>query len=73
VEFLQGPKEVEIVLVRCPSCEGLRGIAKRNASTKALCGECRKGNVVPRWTFCGFWVELFSDEEINEMAEAIWG
>ena len=74
VEFFQGQKEVEgLALIRCPSCQGLRGISKRNRKTRALCGDCRSGNVVPRTSFCGYWLELFSEEEIEQMATAIWG
>jgi len=67
----QEPKE--IALVRCPSCQGLRALSNRNRKSEALCADCRKGNVVPRWTFCTFWVERFTEEEIEEMARAIWG
>ena len=74
VEFLQEPEALtEIVLVRCPSCQGLRGISSRNRKTSALCHDCRKGRVVPRWTFCTFWVERFTEEEIEEMAKALFG
>lgn len=48
-------------------------LARAERRQPGECVECRAGKVVPRWTFCGFWIELFSDEEIAEMAKAIWG
>jgi len=29
--------------------------------------------VIPRWTFCTFWVERFTEEEIEQMAKALFG
>ena len=72
LEFFQEHKSA-LSLTRCPSCEGLRGISNRNRETQALCKDCRSGKVIPRWTFCSFWVERFTQEEIDEMANAIWG
>lgn len=64
----------ELVMVRCASCKGLRAIsARRLANHSGRCPECRSGNVVPRWTFCTFWTERFTMEEIRDMAQAIWG
>lgn len=61
-------------MIRCPRCQGLRGVlARAERRQPGECVDCRSGNIVPRWTFCGFWVELFSDDEIEEMAKAIWG
>lgn len=63
-------------MVRCPSCGGLRGVLKRFATRYGygkLCGDCRKGNVVPRTQFHNYWLERFSRDEIEEMARGIWG
>ena len=70
VEFLPRAKIEEVILVRCPSCQGLRGVSRNHHSD--ICRDCKKGKVIPRWTFCSFWVERFSMEEIDEMARAIW-
>lgn len=72
VEFFQEHKTA-LSLTRCPSCDGLRGITNRNRETAALCKDCRSGKVIPRSAFFGFWLEIFTDEEIEEMADAIWG
>ena len=72
LELFQESKEA-LAIIRCPSCQGLRSIAQRNHKTNALCKDCRSGNVVPRWTFCSFWVERFTQKEIDEMARTIWG
>lgn len=65
---------VGLALIRCPSCQGLRSASIRRVSTMiALCKECARGEVVPRWKFCSFWVERFSLEEIEEMAVALFG
>ena len=60
--------------VRCPVCNGLRGIQKRhlNRSSK-ICPDCRKGHVVTRTQFHNYWLERYSIEEIQEMGRAIWG
>lgn len=63
-----------LTVIRCPTCQGLRGCLKGHERRQPReCIECREGRVVPRWTFCGFWIELFSADEIGEMARAIWG
>ena len=73
VELFPNRKKVELVLVRCPSCRGLRAMSVRWADASVMCRECSRGEVVHRWTFCSFWVERFTMEEIDEMASAIWG
>ena len=63
-----------IVLIRCPSCKGLRGsFARHRTRQERMCKDCLDGNVIPRKSFMGFWLELFTDDEIEEMAVAIWG
>ena len=58
-------------LVRCSSCLGLRTVSHRNRGSAALCPDCRRGEVVPRATYCAWWLERFSAEE--RAARAIWG
>ena len=60
-------------VVRCSSCLGLRTVAHRNRDTAARCADCRRGEVVSRETFRGWWLERFSAEECVEIARAIWG
>jgi hypothetical protein len=62
-----------VVLVRCPSCGGLRGVTTRNADSVGRCRECRKGRVVPVSAIHEFWTERFTMEEIRAMGKAIWG
>ena len=70
--LLQDPPEV--ILVRCPCCQGLRSVSQRHASRyQGPCRACARGNVIPRSSFCSFWSERFSEEEISTMAQAIWG
>ena len=73
--LLQDPPEVgEVILVRCPCCQGLRSVSQRHASRySGPCRACARGDVIPRSSFCSFWSERFSDEEIETMARAIWG
>lgn len=59
-------------MVRCPSCKGLRGVARRHVTRAGLCKDCRMGNVVPRSQFHNYWLERFSREECSEMGKAIW-
>ena len=60
--------------VRCPVCNGLRGIQKRHLTrSKHICPDCRKGHVVTRTQFHNYWLERYSMEEIREMGRAIWG
>ncbi len=63
---------VETAVVRCPSCLGLRTLA-RNRDSAALCPDCRRGEVVPRETYHAWWLERFSAEECAAMARSIWG
>jgi hypothetical protein len=74
VELQKQKKPDPLVLVRCPSCQGLRGVSVSNARQYGgRCKDCKRGKVVPRVTFCSFWAERFSTEEITQMAKAIWG
>lgn len=66
------PPTKEVVLVRCPICDGLREISARRARLARPCRDCRSGRIVLRSEFYSFWLERFSDEEIAEMARAIW-
>ena len=45
----------------------------RNRKTEALCGECRKGRVVPMSRYYNYWTSRLSMEEIREIAQGIWG
>ena len=69
-EFLAPEKEV--VLVRCPVCDGLREISARRARLARPCRECRSGNIVRRQDFYFFWMRVFTPEEIEEIGRAIW-
>jgi hypothetical protein len=61
-------------MVRCPSCGGLRGVCIRHRNRHSgRCKDCIKGTVVRREVFHHFWTERFSQDEISEMAQAIWG
>lgn len=56
-------------LVRCPSCGTLRTISKRHARRKTKgCRMCSK-----QQDMRGFWLEMFSDDEICLMVESIVG
>ena len=37
---------------RCSSSHGLRTVFQRNRDSIALCPDCRRGEVIPRETFC---------------------
>jgi hypothetical protein len=64
----------EVIMVRCPSCKGLRGVMSRHVTRNSqVCGDCRKGHVVERTQFHNYWLERFTREEIAEMGRAIWG
>jgi hypothetical protein len=63
----------EVLVRRCPSCGGLRGVAARHASRNGeTCLDCKHGRVVTREEFYAFWLERFSIEELREMARALW-
>lgn len=63
-----------LTVIRCPSCGGLRGCLKGHERRQpGKCKECRRGRVIKREQFWDFWLESFSDDEIGEMARAIWG
>ena len=51
----------------------MRTVSHRNRGSVAHCPDCRRGEVVPRETFCDWWLEHFSPEECAVMARAIWG
>lgn len=38
-----------------------------------MCGDCREGNVVKKSQYHNYWLSLFTQAEIDEMARAIWG
>jgi len=59
--------------VRCPTCDGLRSVDVRNKNTKHSCRDCRSGRIVTREHFFGFWLEHFTHEEIEQMAQALFG
>jgi hypothetical protein len=61
-----------LTTVRCPSCNGLRGVSHIKNSGR-LCKDCRKGHIVPRTQFHNYWLTRFSIDEITEMGRAIWG
>lgn len=76
VEFLQQQKALdEIVMVRCPSCGGLRGIHLRNTRRhySGKCFDCKRGRVIRREEFYDFWMQRFTAQEIQIMGKAIWG
>lgn len=61
-------------VIRCPSCGGLRSCLKGHENRQSqTCKDCRAGRVVTREEFWSFWLERFSEEEIDLMNEAIWG
>lgn len=63
-----------VILVRCPSCQGLRGVSRRHVTRNGgICVDCRHGRVVPRAHFYGYWTIRFTMDEIAEMSKAIWG
>lgn len=66
-------RESEVVLARCPSCDGLKVVTVRRARDKKLCVDCRSGRVVYRGDFFAFWRERFDDETLQEMARHIFG
>ena len=70
-ELVQKPET--ITTVRCPTCQGLRAVTRRNLGVAGQCPSCRRGNVVPRTQFHNYWLERFSLDEIRDMGRAIWG
>ena len=69
---LQERKVEDVLLVRCPTCNGLRGVNRRHVTRhNGTCGECRAGRVVTRERFYDFWLEQFTPDEIKEMGQAI--
>ena len=64
----------EVIVVRCPMCRGLRSVAQRHVTRNGkVCKDCRSGKVIERSQFHNYWTKRFSMEEIDEMANAIWG
>ena len=64
----------EVLVVRCPSCGGLRGVHLRHLNRNGdVCLDCKRGRVIRREQFYEFWLERFSAEDCAEMAQAIWG
>jgi hypothetical protein len=77
LELVQG-RALEVVerltVIRCPRCKGLRSCWPRHERRRAgLCADCKEGRVVTSEQFFGFWLEHFSNDEIDEMAQAIFG
>jgi hypothetical protein len=69
--LVQSAEEVETV--RCPTCKGLRSVAKRHVTRNGkVCLDCRNGKVIPKSQFHNYWLARFSMEEIEEMARQIW-
>lgn len=63
-----------ITLIRCPTCDGLRGCYARHEKRQpGQCKECRNGDVVLKEQFFGYWLERYTYAEIDEMAQAIFG
>jgi hypothetical protein len=74
VVLVQGKKQDELILVRCPVCKGLRGVAQRHSTRNGkTCVDCRSGKVVKKSQFYNYWTVRFTMEEIEEMAKACWG
>ena len=72
LELVQKRKLERVYVIRCPSCDGLRGVQERHVTrSEKMCQDCRRGKVIRREDFYGFWLEQFSDDEIKEMADAI--
>jgi len=67
--------EEPVVLLRCPSCDGLRSVSARTARRRegTVCAQCAKGRVVTRADLFDYWLQRFSLEEIRELAFGIWG
>ena len=58
--------------MRCPVCDGLRGVQGRHVTrVGAVCPDCRRGKVIRREDFYDFWLDQFTPDEIKEMATAI--
>ena len=73
LEFVQG-KTDEVVVVRCPTCKGLRGVSARHVLRNGKkCADCKRGKVIKKSQFHNYWTARFSMEELEEMANAIWG
>ena len=49
------------------------GATVKQAQNGTKCRDCKGGRVIRRDEFLAFWVERFTMDEIEEMAEAIWG
>lgn len=72
--LLQNSKKSRLTVIRCPECGGLRGCLKGHERRQpGRCKECRSGRVVKRADFWAFWLASFTEDEIDEMARAIWG
>ncbi len=68
------PRTTSISVTRCPSCGGLRSVSERRArESGGRCMDCRKGKVIRIEEFYDFWFSSFSQEEIEDMARAMWG
>jgi hypothetical protein len=72
VAVFAAEQRTEIIVVRCLSCDGLRAVEERQARRQTMCKQCAGGRVVPRSAFFDFWRSRFTDEELEQMARAIW-
>ena len=55
-------------------CKGLRAAHLKHVQRDGkVCKDCRSGNVVTRTQFHNYWTSRFTQEEIDELANAIWG
>ncbi len=55
-------------------CKGLRSADPRHVTRHGpVCKDCRSGSVVHRTKFHRYWTSRFTQREIDEIANAIWG
>ena len=74
LELVQEKAADQVIVVRCPSCKGLRSVAARHVTRNGkICRDCTRGHVIPRTQFHNYWTARFSMEEIRDMGRAIWG
>jgi len=75
LELVQSREVVDrVTVIRCPKCKGLRSCYPRHEKRQAgICKECKAGTVISAEQFYGFWLEHFTNAEIEEMARAIFG
>lgn len=80
METISRPRASRVVTVRCDLCGGPQEITDRQYRRRQQegrpyhCSLCRRTTVhPPNQTHKNFWLNRFSQDEINEMARAIWG